>query len=373
MKLVFLFFSCLATASHSTYSNDHEVNDEVGLLRVQVADVLQVKGSPNEWEAHGYPMDWAADMAQFRNYMQVVGPHPGRCNCRRVDSRTLLTKTHVEPILNFTTPIILTHVLDGTAPDTLQAWTRAALLRKYGHINLSRVSLNTNGAGHYITHMLDGRKNNKTINNSSSPAAVGSITLAESLDMDQPGNLFLDALGALGISKHDVSNSVLGHNGRLIEAAVGSKNNFDISLGVRGQWNQVHQHGTALFFQIKGSKGWVVAPPDTFPAAKQLMISRLKAKGPYGSKSQFLIELGQMDVCAPFQANGNMSSHVHLETARAAPASAAHNLTQHGSCCTVRAGEAFLVPGNTRDKGWWHGTCNLEDWNAGIAFIRSRV
>eukprot|EP00747_Dinoflagellata_sp_TGD_P143283 gnl/TRDRNA2_/TRDRNA2_176366_c0_seq9.p2 gnl/TRDRNA2_/TRDRNA2_176366_c0~~gnl/TRDRNA2_/TRDRNA2_176366_c0_seq9.p2 ORF type:complete len:120 (+),score=13.98 gnl/TRDRNA2_/TRDRNA2_176366_c0_seq9:2-361(+) len=97
----------------------------------------------------------------------------------------------------------------------------------------------------------------------------------------------------LGISDRDALNGVLRHTGLLIEEAVGSEKNIKISLGTRGQWNQVHQHGTAAFVQIKGSKGWVVAPPDNFPAAKERMLRRLKA----GAKWNGLPELGQMDVC----------------------------------------------------------------------------
>eukprot|EP00746_Dinoflagellata_sp_MGD_P147321 gnl/MRDRNA2_/MRDRNA2_79685_c0_seq3.p1 gnl/MRDRNA2_/MRDRNA2_79685_c0~~gnl/MRDRNA2_/MRDRNA2_79685_c0_seq3.p1 ORF type:complete len:211 (+),score=34.37 gnl/MRDRNA2_/MRDRNA2_79685_c0_seq3:81-713(+) len=127
-----------------------------------------------------------------------------------------------------------------------------------------------------------------------------------------------------------------------------------VSFGKHSSWGPVHRHGANLFTQVVGSKGWLMAPPEHFSDASSGQ-SQL-SKGDRNSTIQqfeeathkpdpFLSSIQQKDVCGYFEPEDSLKRVANVQ----------------GMCgCVVHPGEALFVPAN-----WWHGTCNLEEWNAG--------
>ena len=37
--------------------------------------------------------------------------------------------------------------------------------------------------------------------------------------------------------------------------------------------------------------------------------------------------------------------------------------------CEAGEGDAVVVPGEMRRRGWWHATCNLSPWAAGFTWL----
>jgi len=282
------------------------------------------------------------DESSYRQVLQ--SPHDGmdRCSCPTLDIETVLSKGAA----SITEPTILTKVLQDWETDAPQRWTRSDIVRHSGHVNFSDSDLNHNGAGVYMSK-------NKSRSES---------TLAQLLSVQQPGNLFVD------ISVRDIQNVLLPNRSALpprikqlmlqtIPAPL--RRGPFISLGSKGQWNHMHIHAMTIFTQVKGSKGWVIAPADTFPEGKARM------KQSHGFAGRHIADVQHRHVCGQFFP-GSLHQYVHSGQER----SAAQNLTKYGHCCVVKEGEGFFMPGYSDITGWWHGTCNLDHWNAGFAHIR---
>lgn len=271
------------------------------------------------------PIAAKADGVSLLQRQRRMGVWP-TASCRRIDSRTY--KGDLGRILE---PVIFTHVLSGSKPGISDAWKRQRIMQEFGNLSFSVGSLDHNGAGQYIPNLIsEGRIR--------SPP-----TLADILAADQPGNLFADnELAAFLIPP---SEWLPEHSRRLLHNDALS----GVSLGAMGQWNEVHIHKHAMFMQMLGSKRWVLAPTDTFPDADRVMISE---------GARHLKELTKEDVCTP-----GLAQNVAIHSAR-------WNLTKFGYACDAYEGEALYLPGMTRNGGWWHGTCDLAEWNAGFALIR---
>jgi len=222
---------------------------------------------------------------------------------------------------------------------------RDLIVRHSGHVNFSDSDLNHNGAGVYMSK-------NKSRSES---------TLAQLLSVQQPGNLFVD------ISVRDIQNVLLPNRSALpprikqlmlqtIPAPL--RRGPFISLGSKGQWNHMHIHAMTIFTQVKGSKGWVIAPADTFPEGK----ARMKQSHGFAGRH---IAMSNTGMCV-----ANSSQVAYINTSTVEERTAAQNLTKYGHCCVVKEGEGFFMPGYSDITGWWHGTCNLDHWNAGFAHIR---
>ena len=117
-----------------------------------------------------------------------------------------------------------------------------------------------------------------------------------------------------------------------------------LSLGVRGQWNDVHRHTTAVFTQVAGTKGWALWPP--FTPRSTLDAAKLT--------SAAADETSRDTMCGLFGVGGgNVSALLRHRGLR---------------LCELHAGEALVIPtfGERHRGGWWHGTCNLGEWTAGF-------
>ena len=117
-----------------------------------------------------------------------------------------------------------------------------------------------------------------------------------------------------------------------------------LSLGVRGQWNDVHRHTTAVFTQVAGTKGWALWPP--FTPRSTLDAAKLT--------SAAADETSRDTMCGLFGVGGgNVSALLRHRGLR---------------LCELQAGEALVIPtfGERHRGGWWHGTCNLGEWTAGF-------
>jgi hypothetical protein len=279
-----------------------------------------------------------SDLATYHRYAKSVVPRRGHCNCPRVDSRTFSGKDVLSG------PTIFTHVLDDWGKESAGVWERAPLLEQLGSSKFyTSTDFNHNGAGPYVSEMV----------------SDSTLSLAQLVDMDQPGNLFVE-------KDHDVTKLLLNNTEsippqvrRLMGMFALTTQQLYISLGNRGQWNHVHIHAGFLFTQVRGSKGWVVAPPDAFQGAREEMILA------NGFDHKHLHDLEQDDVCRHF------TSHQSVKTSDQVIGGAKRNLTEFGTCCEVNEGEAFYLPGKTYFTGWWHGTCDLDEWNAGWTTIGS--
>lgn len=271
-----------------------------------------------------------------------------RCACKRQDAKSFSQAD----LYALKEPLILTNVLDWSLLNR-SVLTREALLKDYGFEVLEdNVNwLHKNGAGVFVHFMM----------------RLHNPLLAEVVQMNQPGNVFLSSAphawldddGMAHYLQHPIVQALLDQfrdvfaQRDILQAP--SKVFPAVSFGSKGQWNQVHNHMCALSIQVHGSKGWVLAPPFAFPdAAKR----QFNDPDPYHF---FLRDIGHEHVCGPF-----------LETPKRVPfrsdshqvgASAVDNLTKWGRCCEVHEGEALLT------AGWWHGTCDLDDWSAGFTLF----
>eukprot|EP00747_Dinoflagellata_sp_TGD_P066207 gnl/TRDRNA2_/TRDRNA2_154701_c0_seq1.p1 gnl/TRDRNA2_/TRDRNA2_154701_c0~~gnl/TRDRNA2_/TRDRNA2_154701_c0_seq1.p1 ORF type:complete len:362 (+),score=45.15 gnl/TRDRNA2_/TRDRNA2_154701_c0_seq1:78-1163(+) len=286
------------------------------------------------------PIDWYAELAEFHNEAKLVGPYPGGCRCRRLDSRGF-TASKLSLIKE---PTIFSHVFEGAAQKPWEAWNRTEMLKAHGDVTLGEMDLFHNGAGPYISEKYD----------TSDPS------LAQILDMDQPGNLFLQ--NAFHEFVPDTTTVFPEHFLSLLNKV----HHFPygataLSFGSKGQWNHIHQHGETIFTQVKGSKGWVFAPPSAFPAEARHMKTQKD-----NFRQKHLVEFKQADVCGPFRSHGQirLSGSAQPVASAANVSSAARSLMEHASCCVSREGEALFFPSD-----WWHGTCDLEQWTAGIAHL----
>jgi len=119
-----------------------------------------------------------------------------------------------------------------------------------------------------------------------------------------------------------------------------------VSVGRRWQTNPVHNHQIAIFAQVTGRKGWILAPKQTMNAS---ILNRRNLSVPIRSDAFAETELCRLfraSVSPPFNLRGAAPGEVFT--------------------CVVEAGEAIVVP-----DGWWHGTCGLGAFNAGFSFIGS--
>jgi ankyrin repeat protein len=102
-------------------------------------------------------------------------------------------------------------------------------------------------------------------------------------------------------------------------------NGPSVSVGLKMQGNILHDHETNWLAQVRGRKRWLVRPPgeDRYPAI---------------SRAQRMLD-GPCSSPPPWP-----------------------NI----SICVVHAGEIAYLPSN-----WAHETCNLDDFNVGVAYIGS--
>lgn len=149
----------------------------------------------------------------------------------------------------------------------------------------------------------------------------------------------------------------LRRHGRLTRRAV--------SLGERYQFTEMHRHNTAVFVQMRGSKGWALAPPhvpDALRAVSELAqthLSREYGDDDYHLSGRLLCDWFARGASEEGGAAGAPSAGERdLEAAFAALA--ARQLTR----CVLREGDAIVVP-----KQFWHGTCNLDEWNTGFTWF----
>ena len=131
-----------------------------------------------------------------------------------------------------------------------------------------------------------------------------------------------------------------------------------VSLGSEGQTAFLHRHYVAIFTQTAGRKGWTLAPP--FYPRKLLEHARLTAMGdPAGGER----------LCAPFRVARSKARSKGKKRARGTTRERAATTPPGLTTCQVRAGETLVVPGVSSLSNWWHGTCNLDPWNAGFTLF----
>ena len=119
----------------------------------------------------------------------------------------------------------------------------------------------------------------------------------------------------------------------------------------------MHRHYLAVFTQTSGSKGWVLAPPF-YPQAL-LQEANLTTMG----SAQ-----GGRRLCDLFH-TGSAVTDASATGALSAATAASDAATPGLMTCVVREGESLVVPGISLLTNWWHGTCNLDTWNAGFTLF----
>lgn len=246
-----------------------------------------------------------------------------KSHCPWLDGHDLLEDAPIE----VHEPTVIRNVLDGASRRALAHWSERGVFKKFGHSSVNSKYLGGNACG------FVGKSNEST--------------LAEILSSDCAGNTFLQR-------DHDISRTL---NARLLEAVSSSplrrllkwqqleadQLSGHVSIGYKTQWNRVHRHELTLFVQVKGHKGWVFIPHESIPSSLISPRDRhwnLVSDGP---------PLDRDGLCEVF-----------AEDLQAKKLQGQYHGTR---MCEVHEGEALLFPAN-----WWHGTCNLGRWNAGVAF-----
>eukprot|EP00747_Dinoflagellata_sp_TGD_P019005 gnl/TRDRNA2_/TRDRNA2_126877_c0_seq2.p1 gnl/TRDRNA2_/TRDRNA2_126877_c0~~gnl/TRDRNA2_/TRDRNA2_126877_c0_seq2.p1 ORF type:complete len:394 (-),score=47.43 gnl/TRDRNA2_/TRDRNA2_126877_c0_seq2:25-1086(-) len=246
------------------------------------------------------------------------------------------------------------------------------------------------------------------------------ITVAEALaelqvgDVSVTGPLFVDGAYALARRLLPLEEGAL--NGSVLAKLLGGSARAQlgyVSLAPKGVWAPMHIHENAIFTQVIGSKGWVLAPAHAFPSHFDAKQPFLGFQDDYSdnysdtNSADYLDEYSddwdinnQQQICGLFQRKctadaamdqlsprapqfGNHGSPPKSGSSKEVPA----GLTVRKSaktpprpllktkglrCCELNAGSSLFFPGVGFWDGWWHGTCALDHWNAGFTFFPSR-
>lgn len=267
----------------------------------------------------------------------------GCLQCPRVDGRTLSEQEAAAVKV----PTILTHVLDGLAADTWDEWARDKLVRRHGNTSFGR-------GGPVFKHpflwrIIDGRE---------------SVTLADALDMSSSiaGPFFVPGIYPLARQLLQASE---GSDAPIVRLLQGQGELGYVSLTARGQFAPIHIHNHAFVTQVKGSKGWMLAPPETFQEHKMQNNVFLDFSDP----GRPLWSGFGPDKGAPLEEDARLNNAEQIcglfgETC---PAPGGLASMPGVYCCKLNAGESLVYPGKDFWDGWWHGTCGLEDWNAAFS------
>mmetsp|Transcript_98730 Transcript_98730/g.235255 ORF Transcript_98730/g.235255 Transcript_98730/m.235255 type:complete len:364 (+) Transcript_98730:62-1153(+) len=283
-------------------------------------------------------IDWDQQLHEYRMVADDVAPvdKKNRCPLRRMDAQ----KVRDEELDNLDKPAILTNVFDPN-----EHWTsdlsKAELLDRYGDFELYDSAFDHLGAGAFLRDHIDDVE-----------------TVEDATKANQPGNLifFEDEVADKMVTK--ILKSVtenLPEDSRYVvlpKDTEGTWENRGVSFGHRGQWNQMHIHNRFIFTQILGSKGWVMSPAQAFPEDAEDRHS--------------VIPITHPAMCSPFFKRDQKHSYAPHKLG---VEDYIQNQTEAGVECVLHAGEALYVPGHTYDLSWWHGTCDLGDWNAGVTSI----
>jgi len=267
----------------------------------------------------------------------------GCLQCPRVDGRTISE----QDAASVTVPTILTHVLDGLADDAWDEWERSELLHRHGNTTFSKVGPVFKHP--FLWQIIDGRE---------------SVTLAEALDMNASieGPFFVPGIYPLARRLLQAAESGDMPVNRLLQ---GQGELGYVSLTARGQFAPIHMHNHAFVTQVKGSKGWMLAPPEAFKehlAQKQVFLDFSDPGRPLWSG--FGPDRGAPDDGDARLNNAEQICGLFDETC---PAEGGLASVPGLYCCRLNAGESLVYPGKDFWHGWWHGTCGLEDWNAAFS------
>lgn len=276
------------------------------------------------------------------------------CACRRVDGRGL----SAEALLATSEPTILEHLIRSEATNRSRQWSRTALLREYGELLFSLAAsahaLDASGAAYYVRRLAA----------AGLLGGVAEVSLAQILDLDQPGDLFVPLLhprARLAVDEYLAGITWPPQLSNILQSLT-TRGSRAVTLGARGQWYHVHIHEMTLFIQARGRKGFALAPAGALARA---------AAGGRGLPANAAGAVGRGEVCGRFGVPLD-TMHDWLDGSQvgaAERAGAARNFSRRALLCELREGEALLLPGRSYWTGWWHGVCNLEAWNVGLSFI----
>lgn len=256
--------------------------------------------------------------------------------CPRTDGRRL----SVGDLSKLSMPTVITNLVDDSAPHWFRQWRRDDILQRFGATLFSPDDLDHNGAGAYLLDMME------AANVQLQPS------LEQILEMDQPGNVFIGNSQMLTALLHDAEWSSPLVSDLRAEAKLSS-----LSMGSKGQWNELHIHPSAFFMQIQGSKSWIFTRADTFP-------ERLTDLPDNNRIGDWLIS--QEDICGSF---GHHGSRGKKDVAALERMALVQNLSKRALQCRTQAGEAIFIPGQHSSVSWWHGTCGVGSWNAGFSLL----
>lgn len=237
-------------------------------------------------------------------------------------------------------PTVITHVLDGAPQGAWDVWGREELIRRFGDTTFA-------SGGPVFNHPFLWRAiANRT-----------SVTLTEALDMNASiaGPFFVPGIYPLARSLLQASES---HDVPLFRLLDGQGELGYVSLTAKGQFAPIHIHHQAFVTQVKGTKGWVLAPPEAFPDHIE-----------HGRVFVDYSDPGEHGEGAPEDSRLNNAEQLCGLFDNSCLAPGGLGSVPSVYCCQLNAGEALVWPGKDFWEGWWHGTCGLEDWNAAFSFF----
>lgn len=301
-------------------------------------------------------------------YILCLSPFTGRAAqnlrpraCKKVDGRQILGKAAI----NFTRPTIITNIMTTLFPSAGAAWQEAQLKRQF-----SKESVTCHHLGGGSCYDFNGN----LVVQYEQPVRLTKVLQRlipfqwDGVYPDIPKNLFI--LDHHPIVKKLVASVVNDSSPvpilRKVLDSLHTPRMEALSLGREGQWNHMHRHEENLSVQMAGRKGWVMLPGKNMP---KKLISRTTPEvinedaepGSFDQTSlcRYVMSCERWAEFADADPNA-MCQPEMLEGAKREYAVSRYK----GFACTVEQGEALFVP-----FGWWHGTCNLDTWNAGFTFI----
>lgn len=275
--------------------------------------------------------------------------------CQRVDGRKLVGRDAIK----FAKPTVITNILNGTFPAAGAAWKEAALKRRF-----AKDSITCKQLGGSCCFDFDG---NQAIPDDK-PINLASVFPRLGIQGDLPGNLFvLDHHPAVKRLVDTVVNDS-SHEPVLTKAleSLRTPRSTPLSFGREGQWNHIHRHEENLFLQMTGRKGWVMFPGKNIPKRYikpdlPEVLNEEKQEGVFDQRSVCWYVM----TCKRWANFAQDDPQVLCRPEALEEDKRTNAVSRYrGFTCELKQGEALFIP-----DGWWHGTCNLDHWNAGFTFI----